>query len=299
MGKNKRQNRQRDVIPIEEYQKQREKELGYTRQQIFNFDDNILEDEKEKNKKNYKRRSEIIELKKQILKLQRQKNNYKSVITVLSLISIVLLFIASIFLYIHIKYEPKYIERKKIIQDENIVFLGDSITYMYNLEKYYSNYNVVNSGISGNTTSDILSDMENRVYKYNPSKVFLLIGTNDIERKISEDETIANIKKIVEKIRKHRPYAKIYVESIYPINDTDSNKIDHKMVGIRTNKIINKYNKNIKKYCDSNNISYINIYNNLIDNDNNLKLEYTRDGLHISDDGYKVITKTIKYYLNG
>ena len=129
--------------------------------------------------------------------------------------------------------------------------------------------------------------------------MFLLIGTNDIERKISEDETIANIKKIVEKIRKHRPYAKIYVESIYPINDTDSNKIDHKMVGIRTNKIINKYNKNIKKYCDSNNISYINIYNNLIDNDNNLKLEYTRDGLHISDDGYKVITKTIKYYLNG
>lgn len=297
MSKHKRKNRQRDVIPIEEYQKQ--KELDYTKQQIFNFDTNILEDEKEKNKKLYKRRNEIIELKKQILKLQRQKSNYKSVIIALSLISIVLLFIASIFLYIHIKYEPKYIEKEKIIQDENIVFLGDSITYMYNLEKYYSNYNVVNSGISGNTTSDILSDMENRVYKYNPSKVFLLIGTNDIERKISEDETIANIKKIVEKIRKHRPYAKIYVESIYPINDTDSNKIDHKMVGIRTNKIINKYNKNIKKYCDSNNISYINIYNNLIDNDNNLKLEYTRDGLHISDDGYKVITKTIKYYLNG
>ena len=45
MSKHKRKNRQRDVIPIEEYQKQ--KELDYTKQQIFNFDTNVLEDEKE------------------------------------------------------------------------------------------------------------------------------------------------------------------------------------------------------------------------------------------------------------
>lgn len=51
MSKHKRRNKQRDVIPIEEYQKQKEKELGYTRQQMFNFDANILEDKKEKTKK--------------------------------------------------------------------------------------------------------------------------------------------------------------------------------------------------------------------------------------------------------
>ena len=263
MSKHKRKNRQRDVIPIEEYQKQ--KELDYTKQQIFNFDTNVLEDEKEKNKKLYKRRNKIIELKKQILKLQRQKNNYKSVIIALSLISIVLLFIASIFLYIHIKYEPKYIEKEKIIQDENIVFLGDSITDYYDLDKYYSNYNVVNSGIAGNTTRDILGDMKNRVYKYNPSKVFLLIGTN--------------------------------VESIYPINDTDDNKINKKLVSIRNNEIIKKYNKKIKKYCDNNSITYINMYDELKDTNDNLKLEYTKEGLHISDSGYVVITKEIKKYL--
>lgn len=297
MSKHKRRNKQRDVIPIEEYQKQKEKELGYTRQQMFNFDANILEDKKEKNKKNYKRRNEIIELKKQILKLQRQKNNYKSVITVLSLISIVLLFIASIFLYIHIKYEPKYIERKKIIQDENIVFLGDSITDYYDLDKYYSNYNVVNSGIAGNTTRDILGDMKNRVYKYNPSKVFLLIGTNDINNKIPEEETIENIKSIVEGIRKNRPNAKVYVESIYPINDTNDKKIDKRFVSIRTNETIKRYNESIKKYCYSKNIIYINMYDELKDSDDNLELEYTKEGLHISDSGYVVITKKIKKYL--
>ena len=297
MSKHKRKNRQRDVIPIEEYQKQKEQELGYTKQQIFNFDTNILEDEKEKNKKLYKRRNEIIELKKQILKLQRQKNNYKSVIIAFSLISIVLLFIASIFLYIHIKYEPKYIEKEKIIQDENIVFLGDSITDYYDLDKYYSNYNVVNSGIAGNTTRDILGDMKNRVYKYNTSKFFLLIGTNDINSKIPEEETIKNIKSIISGIRKNRPNAKIYVESIYPINDTDDNKINKKLVSIRNNEIIKKYNKKIKKYCDNNSITYINMYDELKDTNDNLKLEYTKEGLHISDSGYVVITKEIKKYL--
>ena len=297
MSKHKRKNKQRDVIPIEEYQKQKEKELGYTRQQMFNFDSNILEDKKEKNKKNYKKKSEIIELKKQILKLQREKNNYSSILVILSLISIVFLFIALIFLYIHIKYEPKYIEKKKIIQDENIVFLGDSITDYYDLDKYYSNYNVVNSGIVGNTTRDILSDMKNRVYRYNPSKVFLLIGTNDINHKIPEEETIENIKKIVEKIRKYRPYTKIYVESIYPVNDTNDKKIDKEQVGIRTNIAIKRYNESIKKYCDSKNIIYINMYDELKDSNDSLKLEYTKEGLHISDSGYVVITKKIKKYL--
>ena len=39
------------------------------------------------------------------------------------------------------------------------------------------------------------------------------------------------------------------------------------------------------------------MYDKLIDKDGNLKLEYTNEGLHISDEGYKVITKVIKKYI--
>ena len=72
--------------------------------------------------------------------------------------------------------------------DDNFLFLGDSITDFYPLEEYYDNLPVVNSGISGNKTTDILNDMETRVYQYNPTKVFLLIGTNDLDM-TSEDIT--------------------------------------------------------------------------------------------------------------
>ena len=35
------------------------------------------------------------------------------------------------------------------------------------------------------------------------------------------------------------------------------------------------------------------MYKELSDDDGNLKLEYTREGLHMSDEGYEVITKKL------
>ena len=65
-------------------------------------------------------------------------------------------------------------EVKEVIKvPDNYLFLGDSITEYYDLDKYYPDLPVVNSGIAGDTTEDILNDMEGRVYQYNPSKIFL------------------------------------------------------------------------------------------------------------------------------
>ena len=87
--------------------------------------------------------------------------------------------------------EDKNGEMERLEDDyTNYLFLGDSITDFYDLDKYYEGLPVVNSGISGNTTEDILNDMKNRVYNYNPSKVFLLIGTNDLIHDISVDEIV-------------------------------------------------------------------------------------------------------------
>lgn len=276
-----------------------EKDLSLTKQQKFNFDNNEYEDDKEiiKKKKSSVSVKMYLDLKRKFVKSEKEKNRFKKSFIFMIIISILLFSTSLYFMYIHITYEPKYIEKEKLVQDENIVFLGDSITDFYDLDKYYEGYNVVNSGISGNTTEDILNDMYNRVYKYNPSKVILLIGTNDIQAQISEEKTIENIKKIVEDIKINRPNSKIYIESIYPINNTDDEKIEHYMVGDRKNDIIKDYNKKIKEYCDKIHITYINMYDNLKNKEDNLKLEYTKEGLHISEEGYEVITKKIKEYI--
>ena len=180
----------------------------------------------------------------------------------------------------------------------NYLFLGDSITDYYDLDKYYEGYKVVNSGVSGNQTSDILDDLKKRAYVYNPSTIFLLIGTNDYIHDKKEDETINNIKEIVDKLNKNLPNAKIYLESIYPINNTDDKKIFKSVVNVRNNTSIKKINSELKKYCNDKNCTYLDMYSLLEDKDGNLKLEYTKEGLHMSDKGYEVITKELKKYMH-
>lgn len=177
----------------------------------------------------------------------------------------------------------------------NYLFLGDSITDFYDLDKYFAGVPVVNSGISGNTTEDILDDMKTRVYDYNPSKVFLLIGINDLGSGDSADEVIDNIKKIVANIENNRPEASLYIESVFPIN---KNIDDEGIIKVKSNDDVLELNKLIKEYCDNNNYVYINIHDSLTDEDGNFSEEYTDDGLHPNSNGYEVITEELKKYLD-
>lgn len=175
---------------------------------------------------------------------------------------------------------------------ESIVFLGDSITSRYDLNKYFPNYNVYNSGIAGNMTKDILDNMENRVFVYNPTKVFILIGTNDLVYSGLDNDGIKNnIEEIINKIYEKNSNTKIYLESIYPVN----NSLNKEIVETRTNDNIKDLNNKIEKICN-NKCTYINMYDNLTDKNGNMKRIYTVDGLHLNKIGYKVITnKLIKY----
>ena len=175
---------------------------------------------------------------------------------------------------------------------ESIVFLGDSITSRYDLNKYFPNYNVYNSGIAGNMTKDILENMENRIFAYNPTKVFILIGTNDLVYSGLDNDGIKNnIEEIINKIYEKNSNTKIYLESIYPVN----NSLNKEIVETRTNDNIKDLNNKIEKICN-NKCTYINMYDNLTDKNGNMKRIYTVDGLHLNKIGYKVITnKLIKY----
>lgn len=183
--------------------------------------------------------------------------------------------------------KEKIIVKEKIVEkmDTNYVFLGDSITEQYDLKKHFKQQNIINSGHSGNIAKDIVNNMQKRVYDYNPSHVFLLIGANDVLRDIPQNEIIDNIKTIIKGLQKNRPLASLHVESIYPTGNKEKNEV------------IIKINKEIEKFCKEENIYYIDIYKDLVDKDNILDKKYSEDGLHINDDGYRIITKRLNKYI--
>lgn len=196
--------------------------------------------------------------------------------------------------------EDSILEKTVDYTKENIVLLGDSITDFYNVETFYGDLPIINSGTSGFQTPDIIKHLKDYVYIYNPTKIFLLIGTNDIAfTDITNEELIDNFDIIINEIKKNRPNSKLYIESIYPINrNTDNDVVIDWMVGNRDNNRIKKINKMLKELCKKRNVTYIDMYDNLIDENGDLKLEYTIDGLHISHEGYKVITKIIMGYID-
>ena len=153
---------------------------------------------------------------------------------------------------------------------------------------------VVNSGISGNQTEDILDNMKERVYQYNPSKIFLLIGTNDIEDGVEEEDIIHNIEEILQDIHENRPYAELYLEAIYPVDEDRSGS------GDRTNEVIVSINEELEKYCKDHDITFIDTYDLLLDSDSDedkIVEDYSKDGLHLTDEGYEVVTDEIMKYL--
>ena len=182
---------------------------------------------------------------------------------------------------------------KKDYKEENIVFLGDSITEWYPLgELYENNIPIVNSGKAGYRTFELLPELKELVYQYNPTKVFILIGTNDINTHSGKKKLVNNVEKMIKRIKKHRAQCKIYIQSIYPVNKEDNQKENE-----IENKEIKEVNQKIKKICKKHNVTYINVYKYLIDEEGYLDLQYTKDGLHLNDLGYLKVTKVLTPYV--
>lgn len=186
-------------------------------------------------------------------------------------------------------------QTKKVKQiSPNNVFLGDSLTDYFDLDVAFADYSVVNSGIAGNTTENVLADLPNRVSIYNPSQVFVWLGTNDLRDGKTPEQTLESLQTIIDQIQTERSMAKITLISLIPVNS----QVDPYTVGLRSNDQIQKVNQGLREIAKEEKLDYIDLYSALKDDQGNLKAEYTVDGLHLSDAGYQVVQEIVEPYLD-
>lgn len=191
----------------------------------------------------------------------------------------------------HIKPQVKVkVEEKEVkTMDYNYVFIGDYHTEGLEFDNFYKPYVKVSN--DSYTTSDILDDLRDHIYVYNPTHVFIELGSNDLVDENSISELVNNLKRIVRGIQNNRSLATIYVESLYPVNDT----VDDFNSDISI-ELIKKTNIEIKSMCKDLDINYIDMYEELVEDDL-LKKEYTDDGIKLNSDGYKKVFKVINRYI--
>lgn len=176
---------------------------------------------------------------------------------------------------------------EEVINSDSIIFLGDSIIKYYDTSKYYSNTNIINRGIAGDTATYILDRIDEVISK-KPSIVILNAGSNDLVRtKLSHDEIVKNILKIKYLLEEGIPNVVVYILSLPPVlRDHEVTNMDY--MKHRTNDDINTINEELDLYTN-----LVDTHSLLVDSDGNLDVNYTTDGIHLNDLGYKVFSKVI------
>lgn len=170
------------------------------------------------------------------------------------------------------------------------VFVGDSITQDFNVYEFFPDHLVYNRGIGGDTSKGVLNRLNESVYELKPKKLFLQIGTNDLELIETDVRSIATrIEQIIQEVKTKAPEIKMYLISVYPVNKN----MDSNTVGRRSNKDIEALNLLLKEIK---NVEYINAYDVLV-KEGSLNPEYSLEGLHLNQKGYQVLRKVILPYL--
>lgn len=176
-----------------------------------------------------------------------------------------------------------------------IVFFGDSLFEFFDVKKYLPQFHIYNNALAGATTELLLYLQSYSVKRYDPKAVFVLIGTNDLcdLKKVPQYESLLNIRCLLDMFKKQK-IKNIYILSVLPINEniqSDKNKSNAKLIDFKS-----KVENIVLEYGGA--FEFIDIYDKMLDNKNQLREEFTTDGLHLSEEGYIELSRNLKPYLS-
>ena len=161
----------------------------------------------------------------------------------------------------------------------DVAFLGDSLTYWYNLQQYYPQYVTVNRGIGGDTTFDLQNRLQLSLFDLKPKVAVMLIGANNFETMMT------NYEDILYSIKQNLPDTKVVILSLTSMSG--------EVWGVK-NQIAAYNNVIIEKLADKYGFEFIDLYSTLLNVETGEIYEgYTIDGCHFTPIGYAKITEII------
>lgn len=170
-----------------------------------------------------------------------------------------------------------------------VLFLGNSITEGGDWKNLLGDSTVVNRGIGGDVTFGVLKRLD-EVARFMPSKVFLLIGINDLSKGIPEEVVLQNILTIVSELKTQSPGTHVFVQSLLPVNPSFKNfPADYAL-----NESVITINTQLSKIEKKFGYTYIDIFKGFADKDGLMTTKFSTDGLHLNLAGYQHWVKMLK-----
>lgn len=190
------------------------------------------------------------------------------------------------------RYEKENATLQLAVNNENrVVFMGNSITESWKSINplFFNNNKYINRGISGQTTSQMLVRFRSDVINLKPDIVIILAGVNDIAENtgpISLENIFGNIVSMVQLARANN--IKVVLSSVLPANHFSWRP------NIKPAEKIIKLNSMLEQYAVDNKIPYVNYYEKMVDTNKGLNKKYTKDGVHPTIEGYKIMEPLVE-----
>ncbi|MGL5122746.1 MAG: cytidylyltransferase domain-containing protein [Fusobacteriaceae bacterium] len=181
--------------------------------------------------------------------------------------------------------KSRIIQKKEFFnKSEEITLIGHSIFDYWNVEEL-KGIKVNNLGIAGISTKEYIDFILNKnLIKNIGNKVMLFLGTNDVVIKDwKKEDSLIWINTVIEILKNLNRDTKIYFIEI-PRIFSRMDRVNSVIIELNTY-LENNLNKNIK---------FIHLGERFQDQFGNLKMEYTYDGLHFNENGYKELKKIVE-----
>ncbi|HLK50638.1 MAG TPA: GDSL-type esterase/lipase family protein [Bryobacteraceae bacterium] len=173
--------------------------------------------------------------------------------------------------------------------EDRVVFLGDQITEFWTRTdpNFFAQKSRLNRGIAGQTTDQMLIRFRQDVIDLHPKAVVILAGLNDIaglHGTATEEMIVDNLMSMSELARANG--IRVVLASVTPVCDCFTNGTARR----RWQERIGEVNELIAKYCARSGATFLNYFRALADDDN-LKKQFTTDGVLPNDAGYRVMAQ--------
>lgn len=202
-----------------------------------------------------------------------------------------------------------YLQSLKAFQVENqsaergaIVFSGSSLMAQFPvnelMEEKGLQATIYNRGIGGSVTTQLLNDIDDIILALEPSKLFINIGTNDLDI-ISEDyigDLMANYRKILDIVMEKLPNCEIYVLAYYPPAE-GSNFQPPAGKRLRTLDDVQEANRRVKAMAEELGLTFIDLTSVVAKENGYMKDEYSSDGIHMVREAYvQLLDELCQYF---
>ena len=156
------------------------------------------------------------------------------------------------------------------------------------LEKEFPDHQIVNSGFGGSQASDLLLFIDELILSYNPKKVFIYEGDNDLWSKKRPANVLDTTAEIIRRIKANNPSTQIILIAAKP--------------SISRWKIRGKYkrlNRKMERFTKKDaQLNYVDVWNPMLNKRKLITDIFIEDGLHMNQKGYDIWYEAMKDLVN-